>query len=428
MAGRRRIGPVLCLVYVYAFLYTLWFMDDLLRPSNERFHLLAKDALLVAHDSVHQAMLSFLEAHEGTDEPPRTSFERNAMYTKIARLQSSLDALHGQSPHRNIAPEVLPSPRSAKWRHTADMQHVDICGSLAGKRITMIGGEHIYHLHVLLLRHRERAEKKPFPCPYHEFCTHHHICLADQRLQDAPLPRYIKTPTMQELINSESAVVNYIVSDTLFSTQNESSWEYTLPFVDPMTGVRLRETYWLHAARKARVVILGRGPLSTPGQTYTGNWSFLRHMPDYIDHSHAAIPSEYDHRNNASGMLPRSLEILNAAVHLTVSRFLPDLFQLLQSIRREVRPSKRKRLIWPSSWYRLPGRGTARTALLRSHVRSKVQDMIQRTLFRNHRPHFPMEDIPTLQLLALINADATNTTLFEDPWTLLYNAQGEYIV
>ncbi|KAF8547622.1 hypothetical protein OG21DRAFT_1386855, partial [Imleria badia] len=145
--------------------------------------------------------------------------------------------------------------------------HIDMCDSFAGKRITMIGGEHIFRLHIHLLQHRERAEKKLFPCPYHEFCTHHQICLPYQQSEDVALPpRYIKPPTTQELVETESAVVKYIVSDTLLSALNESSWEYTLPYVDPMTGIRLRETYWLAAARKANVVILGRGPLSAPGQ------------------------------------------------------------------------------------------------------------------------------------------------------------------
>ncbi|KAF8448675.1 hypothetical protein L210DRAFT_855300 [Boletus edulis BED1] len=305
------------------------------------------------------------------------------------------------------------------------MHPADICGSLAGKRITMIGGEHIYRLHIHLLQHMERAEGKPFPCPYHEFCTHHHICLPYQYFQDdAPPPRYIKPPTSRELIETESAVVNYIVSDTLLSAQDESSSEYNLPFVHPMTGVRLRETYWLAAARKANVVILGRGPLSAPGGTYTGNWSFLHHLPDYVDKSRTTIIGDYKGHDDEpmSQTALRSLEILNAAVHLTVSCFLPDLFRLLQSIRLEVHPNRRKRLIWPSSWYRLPARGTARTVLC-PHIVSSVQDMMQQTFSHHRLPRSSAEHSLMLQLSAFINADASNTTHLEDPWTLFFNAQ-----
>ncbi|KAG8221344.1 hypothetical protein J3R82DRAFT_1513 [Butyriboletus roseoflavus] len=349
--------------------------------------------------------------------------------TRFERLQAALDNPHQESSLRNIALEPFSSPRRAKERHVADTHPIDMCGSLAGKRITMIGGEHIYRLHVLLLQSRERAEEKPFPCQYHEFCTHHNICLPYRHFQDdIPPPRYIKPPTTQELIETESAVVNYIVSDTLFSARNESSWEYNFPFVDPITGVRLRETYWLAAARKANVVVFGRGPLSAPGQTYTGNWSFLRHVPDYVDQSRVAIVSEYKNHDNVDRyqMVPRSLEILNAAVHLTVSRFLPEVFQFLRSIRREVRPSRRKRLIWPSDWYRLPCRGVARAVFLRLHVRSRVQDMMQQTFFHSRRPS--AEHVLTTQLSALINADGANTALLEDPWTFLFNAQGEYMM
>jgi hypothetical protein len=367
MAGRRRICLLPCLTLACIFFYAWSFVNDPLRPSY-RSRLLAKDTLRTACDSVHEAMLSLFEDH---DDELRTNSERNAIErlgTKFERLQASLDNLHRESPLRNMALKEPFSLRSVKGRHIAGLYQIDFCGPLAGKRISMIGGEYIYRLHVLLLQHRERAEGKLFPCHYHEFCTHHHICLPFQPFRDdAPPPRYIKPPTTQELIETESVAVNYIVSDTLLSARNESSWQYALPFVDPMTGVRLRETYWLAAARKANVVILGRGPLSAPGQTYTGNWSFLLHVPDYVDKSRAATAGENKDHDDVPmyQTVPRSLEILNAAVHLTVSRFLPDVFQLLQSIRQEVRPSRRKRLIWPSNWYRLPGRGTARAALLR---------------------------------------------------------------
>lgn len=428
MARRRRIRPLAYLALASIFFYTWSLVNDLLWPSDDRSRLLVKDTLRAACDSVHEAMRSLLEAYE--DELRMTS-EQNAIYhsgTKFERLQASLDNLHQEPLHRhNIAFEELSRPRSVKGRHVPDTHPTDICQSVAGKRITMIGGEHIYRLHVLLLQHRERAEGKPFPCQYHEFCTHHHICLPHQHFRDdTPQPRYIKPPTTRELVETESAVVNYVVSDTLFSARNESSWEYNSPFVDPMTGVRLRETYWLAAARKANVVILGRGPLSAPGQTYAGNWSFLRHVPDYVDKSRAAVVGEYKHDDDRDmyQTVPRSLEILNAAVHLTVSRFLPDIFQFLRSIRREVRPGRQKRLIWPGIWYRLPGRGVARTVLLRPHVRSKVQDMIQQTFFHYRQPRSSAEHVLASQLSALIDADVTNTALLEDPWTLLFNAQG----
>ena len=423
MIRRRRICLVPCLALACIFFYTRASANNLLWSSNDRSRLLAEDALLAACDSVHEATLSLLEAHE---HEARTAFERTATHqlgTKFERLQASFENFHRKPPFRNnLALEGLSGLRSVKGRY------IDMCQSLAGNRITMIGGEHIYRLHVHLLQHRERAEKKPFPCPYHEFCTHHHICLPCQHLQDdAPPPRYVKPPTTQELIETESAIVKYIVSDTLLPALNESSWQYTSPFLDPMTGVRLRETYWLAAARKANVIILGRGPLSAPGQTYTGNWSFLSHVPDYVDKSRVSIASGFKHHDDESTYLTdaRSLEILNAAVHLTVSRFLPDLFQLLQSIQREVRPSRRKRLIWPGNWYRLPGRGAARTAVLRPHVRTRVQDLLWRTLFQTRRPCSSAEHVLTLQLSALIDADFTNTTIREDPWTMLFNTQGE---
>lgn len=424
------------LVLTSMFFYT-WSLNDQLWPAdNDRSNSLAKDALQAASSSVHEAMQALFEAYE--DELRATS-ERNAIHrssAKLERLQLSLDSLYQKSsPLHNITIEERPGLQLINERHLAGMHQIDICESLSGKRITMTGGEHVYRLHMLLLQHRERAEGKQFPCQYHEFCTHHHICLPyHQQLQDnTPQPRYIKPPTAQELMDTESAVVNYIVSDTLYSARNESSWEYTMPFVDPTTGIRLRETYWLAAARKANIVILGRGPLSAPGQTYQGNWSFLRHVPDYVDKSRAAIIGGYKSPESdvhaMNHRVPRSLEILNAAAHLTISRFLPDLFQLLRSIRREVHPGRRKPLIWPSSWYRLPGRGVARTVLIlsESHVRSNIRDMLQLVFFQRRRSRSSKEDVPVLHLSTLLVADVMHTTHHEDPWALLYNAQGKFM-
>lgn len=409
-------------------LFYLWSLDIELSLADDHSRLLAEDMLRTACASVRAAMKSLFVTHEGKlyTTSKRNTMDR-ALGTKLERLQVTLDNFHHEqpSPFRDITPKELSSSQSVSGPR---MHPIDICGSLAGKRITMIGGEHIYRLHVLFLQHRERAEGKPFPCPYHEFCTHHHICLPEQQFQTDILPlRYIKPPTAQELIDTESAAINYIVSDTLCSKRNETSREYTLPLVDPVTGIRLRETFWLAAARKANIVILGRGPLSAPAETYTGNWSFLTRAPDYMDKLRAASAGRHGTRDvHVDKMFPRSLDILNAAVHLTVSRFLPDVLQLLESITAEVRPHRQKRLIWPSSWCRLPGRGVARAALLHARVHSRIQDMLRYSpIYSRRLPRSSAQHVLTLQISALIDSDVMNTTHLEDPWTLLFNAQGE---
>ncbi|KIJ15464.1 hypothetical protein PAXINDRAFT_99349 [Paxillus involutus ATCC 200175] len=327
---------------------------------------------------------------------------------------------------RYRAPDTL-HPKVALQAHPENASS-DLCASLVGKRIAMIGGEHVYLLHKLLLQHRERAERKAFPCLYREFCTHHQVCLPpaimpfDDPSANDP-PRFIKSPTAQQLIETGSALLSYIISDTLFSSPDESSWEYSVPFLDPTTGVRLHETYWLAAARKANIVVLGRGPISTPGQTYAGNWSFLHDLPDYIDKTtgRTETPSTAQTPHERLRTVPRPLEVVNAAVHVTVSRFLPDLLQVLRSIRQEVRPGKR-RLIWAGSWYRLPGRGSAQTVLPHPCFGSTVKNTLQ--TFLNHRPPVSSEQLDIIwQISAFLDAEVANIAEREDPWALFYNVQ-----
>ncbi|KAG9312013.1 hypothetical protein JVU11DRAFT_7286 [Chiua virens] len=334
-------------------------------------------------------MLSLLNTYE---DDLRTSLKRDRLGTTFKRLQVSLDSFHHGT---SLGLRQLPVSREAnhhdRWRA---------------------------HL------------PSSSPPPPTARARRGEIDSLPQFRGDTLSPRYIKPPTTQELIDTESAAVNYIVSDTLFSARNESSREYTHPFVDPMTGVRLRETYWLAAARKANIVLVGQGPLSAPGPTYAGNWTFLRHVPDYVDKSRIITDKNRNHDDEAHmhTTIPRSPDILNAAVHLTISRFLPNTFQLLRSFDQEgIRTSKRKRLIWPSSWYHLPGRGVARTLLLRLCGGSRIRNWMQWAFPHQHSMRTPVERVLTLQLSAFINADLTGKSSLEDPWTLLFNAQGKHM-
>ncbi|KIJ65848.1 hypothetical protein HYDPIDRAFT_166856 [Hydnomerulius pinastri MD-312] len=266
-----------------------------------------------------------------------------------------------------------------------------------------------------------------FCCSYRESCTHYHIYLSPavatpfSGSQD-DIPRYVKSPTPHQLVETESALVNYIISDTLFSSRDESSWQYTVPSLDHSSGIQLHETYWLPAARKAGIVVLGHGPMSAPGETYSGNWSFLDSVPNHIDK--IMTGSKARERNKTSThrkiwLNHGPFDIVNAAVHFTVSKFLPDVLQVLKSIREEVRPGRRKRLIWASSWYYLPGRGSVRTALLSRHRRSYFM-----SIFWNTRSAVSPERLDVMyQLGASLDAESMGMSHTKDPWTLFHNMQ-----
>ncbi|KAG7449762.1 uncharacterized protein BT62DRAFT_928496 [Guyanagaster necrorhizus] len=52
-----------------------------------------------------------------------------------------------------------------------------------------------------------------------------------------------------------------------------------LPYIGPLTGVRIHDTFWLCQARKADVILMNRGPIPAPAWTYDGtlrgNWSYI---------------------------------------------------------------------------------------------------------------------------------------------------------
>ncbi|KAG1765303.1 hypothetical protein EV702DRAFT_1152266 [Suillus placidus] len=282
-----------------------------------------------------------------------------------------------------------------------------LCSSLAGKRLTMVGGDHVYRFHNLLLDHQKRSEGKRFPCLGKEFCTHHHLCLQAARnnpVLKEELMRYIRSPSVEELVQTSSSLVNYVLSDTLLTLPDPEAPEYSVPYIHAFSGVRSRETYWIASARKADILILGRGPLSAPPSTYTGNWSFLSDFPSYTGSYHVKIPS-------FASPIPKPLQIVDAAVHATLSVFLPEIQHTLDVLRANGCFNRKKKVIWLVSQSRLPwnGRGQKK-AFLRTYLPPSGQG--------DSSPGDPK--VVLLRHLAALSTDER----LEDPWTLYYNVQG----
>jgi hypothetical protein len=268
----------------------------------------------------------------------------------------------------------------------------------------MVGGDHIYRFHNLLLDHQKRSEGKRFQCLGKEFCTHHHLCLRTTRKNPVlkeELMRYISSPSVEELVQTGSSLVNYVLSDTLLTLPGPEAPEYSVPYIHAFSGVRSRETYWLGSARKADILMLGRGPFSSPPSTYTGNWSLLSDFPSYAGSYHAKIPS-------LAASTPNPLQIMDAAVYATLSVFLPEILHTLDALRANSCFNRKKKVIWLVSQPRFPRNGRGQT----------------NAFFRTYLPQgkFSPSD-PKAVLLHYLAVLSTGERI-EDLWTLYYNVQG----
>lgn len=369
---------------------------------------------------VHAAVSSHIASHAS-----RTRLPSNNTSHRIRGIQDLLHDLlqrpilpnalsESDAPYSTTSPEPT-TPGAGKDR---------LCAAFAGKRVTMVGSQHVHFLHKYLLRSRELSERKVHECPHREFCTHHHICLppdslpldSDDHTAREDIPRLTKSPSIELLAETRSASIDYRMSDTLLAVPDESHWAYSLPYLDHITGIRLHESFWLTIAKKANVVILGRGPLSPPGETYSGNWTFVDGLPNYI--KHVSMPDSIMGSRGNSARRQSTLEtlkIVNAAMHATLARFLPDILETLDSIKHVVRPGRGKRLLWTGAWLRFPGRGSARKVMFHA-----LQDLgLSQECSRDPRGL----DIQ-LKLAMFLIAESKQKTDLEDPWTLYYNLQG----
>ncbi|KAJ7072588.1 hypothetical protein C8F01DRAFT_918489, partial [Mycena amicta] len=135
-----------------------------------------------------------------------------------------------------------------------------------------------------------------------------------------------------ELAASNSSLLRYVLSTSLSIAPSKNDTRYTKPFIDPNTGVRLKNAYWLHYAQQSRVILINRGPIPAPASTYAGdtalgNWSFVEDIPRHL-------------------RLTDSL-IVNAALHATKTTFIPEVLQSL----REIQKGSAKVVVWHASWY-----------------------------------------------------------------------------
>ncbi|KIK68977.1 hypothetical protein GYMLUDRAFT_80362 [Collybiopsis luxurians FD-317 M1] len=246
----------------------------------------------------------------------------------------------------------------------------NLCPLLSNRKILFVGPETTYHLHTNLLQAFERYENRSHSCYGTEFCTFHQICRGPRPIDEPFFPTggFKKYPGNRELVATKSAILKYILSSSLYTGSNTQDARYTDPVaqVDRDTGVRQKDRYWLGQARKADIIILNRGPLPAPAWTYDGtrrgNWTSAPGLRAVKSRT----PSEM---------------ILNAALRVTVDRFLPEIVETMRILSSD--KVTKASVLWHESWY----------------IEPACVD-----------PNHGTKDVLDASL---------------DPWTLFYNAQGE---
>ncbi|RXW15136.1 hypothetical protein EST38_g10718 [Candolleomyces aberdarensis] len=211
-----------------------------------------------------------------------------------------------------------------------------ICDHLAGKRIAFVGPLTTYHLHNIWLETLEEHEGHSLYCPGPEYCIFHHICFPGRNASIYMDGRKHKFPKNQELQETRSAILQYTLSTALVSQRDKSHDVYTRPTVDPLTGVRTRNYFWLRKAQKAHILILSQGPIPAPAWSYK---KFLR-------------SAGYAYVNSVlRSWRPKALthELVAHALNATHVSFLPALKEALQSIQGDTQ-IQNSLIIWHGHW------------------------------------------------------------------------------
>lgn len=258
------------------------------------------------------------------------------------------------------------SPRDFQPPEKYTSQYVaKACELLSTKKILFVGPETTYYLHSLWLNALERYEHRTRDCHGPEFCKFHHICLPAG--YTIPNDRFKIPPTDEHLVVYGSVLLRYVLSTSLHTAPDENDIGYTEAVVDPATGIRTKNALWLLKARKADIILMNRGPIPAPAWTFAGhrtmgNWTFVRELPRHFGQ---------DIQLNSL-----AAEVVNAAFHATVTRFIPEVLQSLRAIHKDPL-IRQKTFAWHASWF---------SGAVEFHLPRRV----------------------------------------DDPWSLYYNAQGEH--
>ena len=361
-----------------------------------------------------------------------------------------------RAPLRGAYSDAYPSPSSS-----LDALRAQLCQVLNGRSIFLVGPhESLYQLHLFLLavlqpdppipgstmvltRHASCPARPSLSssCPSHPLC-HPIIKLPSPSSSDSgsglgPDTRYgtygygyeplgpvdVKVPSTK---NSSSSFLRYFHSGNLNPSPTQEDVRPSVPSVDPRTGVRVIDSRWVRyaASSKANILVLNRGPLPAPAWSYNNNnehsnasfaarnltWlSALRALEqehaEPLSDLFADVLSRLDHAH-AHDLLSETdtkTLLISAALHSTISTFLPSLLSTLSKLRKHAGHRAilggEKPVLWYGSWF-LPVSCVPDSLSVFSSSESNPRHLLVRLL---------------------VQAEA-----MDNPWSAYNNAQGLY--
>ena len=330
----------------------------------------------------------------------------------------SLSVLHEIDAFRDRLPVHLKSAGTlapaALEPITAATARTRLCQSLQGRTIHLVGPhETLYQLHTYLLKTLHLPAMRvscpgPISCPFHALC--HPLSRSPGSSAPGPL-------TPADVASTNTSLLRFLYSSTLHPSPTRDDARFRLPFVDPRTGVRVVDSRWVTQAatasknKAADVLVLSRAPLPAPAWSYNssrGDWTWLRalrgpeleHAEPLAHHLFVDVLSRLDYYLPTEPNSQRLLLLLGAALHSTVSTFLPSLLLNLEKLREHAGHRAifgEKPVLWYGSWFQPV---------------SCASDHVSTLLSSEPDPQ-------RLLLRLLAQAEA-----IDNPWSAYYNAQG----
>jgi hypothetical protein len=360
-----------------------------------------------------------------------------------------------------LGPTSHQAPSASSAAIVSDTLRAQVCQILQGRTIFLVGPhDTLYQLHSFLLRTLHAPEPPgattapapatvpttrascpgPSSCPFHPLCLHHHpIDPLSQSPSPSPPPPGPEPFTPADIAtsttNKSTGFLRFLHSGNLNPSPTQEDPDPQLgigvPLVDPRTGVRVIDSRWVRqVASKASILVLNRGPLPAPAWSYgdkekdkgdsvsaaARNLTWLS-MLRALEKQHAAEPplsfspfadvlSRLDHLlplPSASHDDDFQKRLLSAALHSTISTFLPSLLSTLTKLRDHAGHRAilgKKPVLWYGSWFLPVSCSPDSLSVFSQNSNSDPRRLLARLLAQAEAVH--------------------------NPWSAYYNAQGLY--